>query len=74
MNKTDKFEDKICRDKIKLQSCKEQNIPIIYVFGKTHSANRLNEQFDHMYDDALFIEDIMKDNNILLDRIKEQPN
>jgi hypothetical protein len=70
MNKTDKFKDKVYRDKLKLTQCKENNVETIYIFNKLHSANRLNEQFNHMYDDALFIEDIIKDNNILLNKIK----
>ena len=70
----DKFQDNFTRDKLKLRLCKERNIPIIYIFGKHHSNSRLNEQFNHMYDDALFIEDIMKDNTILLNKIKRAAN
>lgn len=72
MNKNDKFEDKIRRDKLKHNLCKEHNIPIIYIFNKLHSSHRLNEHFNHMYDDALFIEDIIEDNNILLNEIKKR--
>ena len=71
MNKTDTFENKILRDKLKLKLCKENNINIIYVFSKIHSSKRLDEKFDHMYDDVLFIENIMNDNTILLSNIKE---
>lgn len=43
---------------------------MIYILNKENSKYRLDEQFNHMYDDALFIEDVMKDNSILLDKIK----
>lgn len=56
------------KDKIHIL-CK---IPIIYIFNKLHSSHRLNEHFNHMYDDALFIEDIIEDNNILLNEIKKR--
>lgn len=72
MNKNDNFEDKICRDKLKYNLCKEHNIPIIYIFNKLHSSHRLDEHFNHMYDDALFIEDIIEDSNILLNEIKKR--
>jgi hypothetical protein len=72
MNKNDKFEDKIRRDKLKYNLCKEHNIPIIYIFNKLHSSHRLDEHFNHMYDDALFIEDIIEDSNILLNEIKKR--
>ena len=74
MNKNDKFEDKIFRDKLKNRLCKENNLPIIYIFNKMHSSNRLNEIFEHIYDDSLFIEDINNDNNILLKEIKKKGN
>ena len=69
----DDFQNNLTRDKIKLKLCEKHGILIIYVFGKHNSKSRFNEQFNHMYDDALFIEDIIKDNNILLNKIKEQP-
>jgi hypothetical protein len=72
MNRKDKFEDKVCRDKLKYNLCKEHNIPIIYIFNKFHSSHRLDEHFNHMYDDALLIEDIIEDNSILLNEIKKR--
>lgn len=71
MNKNDKFEEKVYRDKLKYKLCKNNDLEIIYVFSKYHSSNRLNEMFDHMYDDSIFIEDIIENNNILLDKIHE---
>ena len=65
-----RFEKRIILDKLKNRLCKKYGIPIIYIFNKRNSKYRLDEQFNHMYDDALFIEDIMKDNNILLNKIK----
>ena len=70
-NKDGQFEKRIMLDKLKYRLCIEHNIRIIYIFSKRNSKYRLDEQFNHMYDDALFIEDIMKDNNILLNRIEE---
>ena len=43
---------------------------MIYIVSSEHTEILKDEQFNHMYDDALFIEDIMKDNTILLDKIK----
>ena len=65
-----KFEKRVILDKLKNKLCKKHKIPIIYIFAKRNSKHRLDEQFNHMYDDALFIEDIVKDNSILLDKIK----
>lgn len=70
LNKNDKFEDKVYRDKLKYKLCKENNINIIYIFNKLHSLNMLNEKFESMYNESLFIEDIIKDNNTLLTKIK----
>lgn len=67
------FEKTKKRDLLKNTLCKQHNIKIIYIFSKHHSKARLNEDFNNIYDDALFIEDIIKDNKILLNRIKEQP-
>ena len=72
MNKCDKFEEKVHRDKLKHKLCTEREIHIIYIFNKFHSSNRLNEEFNHMYDDALFIEDILKNPQILLNEIIKQ--
>ena len=72
MNKNDKCKDKIFLDKLKNRLCQENNLPIIYIFNKIHSSNRLNEIFEHIYDDSLFIEDINNDNNILLKVINEK--
>jgi very-short-patch-repair endonuclease len=58
------------RDIRKLKRCNENGYKMIYILNKENSKYRLDEQFNHMYDDALFIEDIIKDNNILLDKIK----
>lgn len=71
MNKNNNFEENALRDQLKLKLCKEHNIPIIYIFNKHHSNTRLNEQFNHMYDDALFIEDIEKNPQILLNKIEK---
>lgn len=71
MNKHETFEDKVERDVLKNKLCLEHGVRIIYVFSKIHSAQRLNEQFNHMYDDALFIEDIENDNSILINKIKK---
>jgi len=68
-----RFEKRIILDKLKNRLCKKYGIPIIYIFNKRNSKYRLDEQFNHMYDDALFIEDIEKDNSILLDKISETP-
>jgi len=69
-----KFEKRVALDKLKNKLCKEHNIPIIYIFNKLHSSSRLNELFEHMYDDAIFIEDINNDNNTLLKAINEKSN
>jgi hypothetical protein len=69
-NKDGQFEKRIMLDKLKYKLCVEHGINVIYIFFKRNSKYRLDEQFNHMYDDALFIEDIMKDNTILLDKIK----
>jgi hypothetical protein len=71
MNRSDKFEDKVYRDKLKFNQCKKNGVKIIYIFNKLHSANRLNELFEHIYDDSLFIEDINGNNEILLNKISE---
>lgn len=71
MNRNDKFEDKVYRDKLKFSQCKENGVKIIYIFNKLHSSNRLNELFEHIYDDSLFIEDINENSEILLNKISE---
>lgn len=71
LNKTDKFKDKIYRDKLKNILCTNHNIRIVYILSKMHSSYCLNEQFNHMYDDALFIEDIQENPQILIDKINE---
>lgn len=71
MNRSDKFVDKVYRDKLKFNQCKKNGVKIIYIFNKLHSANRLNELFEHIYDDSLFIEDINGNNEILLNKISE---
>ena len=71
MNKRDSFSSKVERDVLKNKLCVEHEIKILYVFNKIHSSNRLNEMFNHMYDEALFIEDIENDNSILFNKIKK---
>lgn len=70
MNNRDSFENKIERDFLKNKQCSEHKIDVLYVFSKVHSSQRLDEKFNHMYDNALFIEDIENDNSILLNKIK----
>lgn len=70
LNKNDSFNEKVERDLLKNRLCEEHGIRIIYIFNKIHSSYRLNEQFNHLYDAALFIEDIEKDNSILIKEIK----
>ena len=70
MNKKDTFEEKVNRDLLKNELCAEHGIKIIYIFNKIHSSNRLNEDFKHIYDNSLFIEDIEKNNSILINEIK----
>ena len=71
MNKTDTFEEKIDRDLLKNDLCCSNGIEIIYIFNKLHSSHRLNERFNHIYDNSLFIEDIENDNSILINKIKK---
>ena len=63
----------IKRDKRKNILSEKNGKKIIYIIPIEYKEVIHNEQFDHMYDDALFIEDILKDNFILLNKIKEQP-
>lgn len=70
MNKHDKFEEKVNRDKLKNKLCQDNKIDIIYVFKKEHSNKRLDEMFENIYDDSLFIEDISENSFILLNKIK----
>lgn len=70
MSKKYTFEERVELDKLKLKLCSDNGIKIIYIFNKQKSSKRVDEQFNHMYDDALFIEDIIEDNNILLNKIK----
>lgn len=70
MAKKQTFEERVELDKLKLKLCSDNGIKIIYIFSEQKSSKRLDEQFNHMYDDALFIEDIIEDNNILLNKIK----
>ena len=70
MTKKQSFEERIEMDKLKFKLCNENNISIIYIFNKKNSSKRLDEQFGHMYDDALFIEDVIENNDILIDNIK----
>ena len=72
MTKKQTFGERAEMDKLKYKLCLENNIPIIYIFNKDKSSKRLNEQFEHIYDDAIFIEDINNDNNILLKVINEK--
>ena len=74
MTKKQTFEERVEMDKLKYKLCFENNIPIIYIFNKEKSSRRVNEQFEHIYDDAIFIEDINNDNNILLKVINEKSN
>ena len=60
----------IDRDKRKNILSNENGKKMIYIVSSEHTEILKDEQFNHMYDDALFIEDIMKDNTILLDKIK----
>lgn len=62
----------IKRDIKKLKQCNENGYKMIYVLNKENSECCLNEQFEHIYDNAIFIEDINKDNNILLKAINEK--
>lgn len=70
MNKKDSFNNKVNRDLLKNKLCIEHGISIIYVFNKIHSSHRLNEQFCHLYDNSLFIEDLETDGTILIKQIK----
>lgn len=70
MNKHESFENKIERDFLKNKQCSKHKINILYIFSKTHSLQRLDEKFNHIYDNALFIEDIENNNSILLNEIK----
>lgn len=61
------------RDERKLKQCNENGYKMIYVLPKKYySKCCIDKRFNHTYDDALLIEDIIKDNNILLDKIKQK--
>ena len=72
MNKHDNFEEKVNRDKIKHKLCADNKIEIIYIFNKKFSNKILDEMFENIYDDSLFIEDIFENNSILLKQIKSE--
>lgn len=74
MNKNDNFENKVSRDQLKYKLCQEHGIPIIYILNKKFAQQSLNEQFNHIYDNALFIEDIEENPQILLEKINEAKN
>jgi len=61
------------RDKRKNVLSSENGKKMIYIVPSEYKEILKDKQFNHMYNDALFIEDIMKDNTILLNKIKEQP-
>ena len=66
------LDEVIKRDIRKLKQCNKNGYKMIYILNKKNSELCLNEQFEHIYDDSLFIEDIIKDNNILLKAINEK--
>ena len=70
-NKNGQFEKRLLMDKLKLKLCSEHGINIIYIFAKKNSKHRLDEQFNHMYDNALLIDDIIENHDILLNKIKD---
>lgn len=61
------------RDKRKSDLCKENKVKMIYVLSSNFKEEILDKQFNHMYDDALFIEDIQKSPQILIDKLSETP-
>jgi hypothetical protein len=69
MNKHDKFDEKVNRDKIKYKLCVGNEIEVIYIFNKKYSTKILDEMFENIYNNSLFIEDIFENNSILLKRI-----
>lgn len=65
------FADSLERDLRKNRLCKEHGIDMIYILNKKFLKRSLNEEFQHIYDDALCIDDVLADPNILIDRIKK---
>lgn len=65
------FTSNIERDFKKSKLCKENGAKLIYVIKKEDRKASLQECFQHIYDDALFIEDIDENPQILIDRINE---
>ena len=73
-SKGNMFDKIISRDQLKYKLCQEHGIPIIYILNKKFAQQSLNEQFNHIYDNALFIEDIEENPQILLEKINEAKN
>lgn len=63
------FEDALERDLRKNKLCKEQHITMIYILNKKFLKRSLSEEFQHIYDDALCIDDILDNPNLLINRI-----
>lgn len=69
-SKNDPFDDRLERDMTKNKRCKENNVQLIYLLNKKFKKLSEGELFKGIYSEALLIEDIEQNYNILLDYIK----
>lgn len=65
------FTDNLERDLRKNRELFKNGVKIIYIIDKENLKYSLNEEFQHIYDDALCIDDVLANPNILIDRIKK---